>query len=137
MSKILIPSRGAEDWQRLLAEPEKHWRSGCSAKALAHCWEAAAGFPPSVHDLFADSRFDAAYSPQTSVDVPAMIHASISPLNTRIAQVIFLHRNGFIVLSWISVRPRSHRGRGRVLRSPCPCTDGRRIRLDAATADSW
>jgi hypothetical protein len=35
VSKILIPSRGAEDWQRLLAEPEKHWRSGYSAKALA------------------------------------------------------------------------------------------------------
>jgi hypothetical protein len=70
MSKILIPSRGAEDWQRLLAEPEKHWRSGYSAKALAHCWEAAAGFPPSVHALFTDSRFDALHGLEMLLGIP-------------------------------------------------------------------
>lgn len=43
-----IPTRGPEDWQQLLAEPEKHWKTGYSARALAHCWEAARGFPPEV-----------------------------------------------------------------------------------------
>ena len=38
LSKIYIPSTKPEDWQSLLAHPEKHWRKGYSAKALAYCW---------------------------------------------------------------------------------------------------
>jgi len=70
VSKILIPSGGAEDWQRLLAEPEKHWRSGYSAKALAHCWEAAAGFPPSVQAIFDGSRFEAFHGLEMLLGIP-------------------------------------------------------------------
>ncbi|MEK7768426.1 MAG: hypothetical protein AAB286_01755, partial [Pseudomonadota bacterium] len=39
---------GPNDWQRLLADPVKHWRTGYSARTLAYCWEAADGFPPEV-----------------------------------------------------------------------------------------
>jgi hypothetical protein len=70
VSKILIPSRGAEDWQRLLAEPAKHWRSGYSAKALAHCWEAADGFPPSVQAIFDGSRFEAFHGLELVLGIP-------------------------------------------------------------------
>lgn len=70
MSKILIPSGGAEDWQRLLAEPDKHWRSGYSAKALAHCWEAAAGFPPSVQAIFDGSRFEEFHGLEMLIGIP-------------------------------------------------------------------
>jgi len=52
MTHILVPANGVEDWQRLLAEPEKHWKSGYSAKALAHCWQGAADFPASVRNVF-------------------------------------------------------------------------------------
>jgi hypothetical protein len=45
---ILVPTRGAEDWQRLLADPIKHWKRGYSAMAAALCWEAAKGLPPEV-----------------------------------------------------------------------------------------
>ncbi len=45
MKLILRPTTGPEDWRSLLADPERHWRSGCSAHALAHCWEAAEGLP--------------------------------------------------------------------------------------------
>ena len=48
MGKILIPAVTPQDWQRLLAEPEKHWRSGYSAKTLAHCWQEADGFPSEI-----------------------------------------------------------------------------------------
>lgn len=48
MTQILVPSRGPTDWQALLAEPAKQWARGGSAKALAHCWEAARGFPAEV-----------------------------------------------------------------------------------------
>lgn len=57
MSRIFVPAAAAEDWKRLLAEPEKHWRTGYSAKALAHCWQSADGFPDEIRDLFANSSF--------------------------------------------------------------------------------
>ena len=39
MSRIYVPTEGPEDWKRLLAKPELHWKTGHSAKALAYCWE--------------------------------------------------------------------------------------------------
>ena len=50
MSRLFVRSRetsGAEDWKVGLEKPA-HWRTGRSAKALAHCWEQARGFPPEV-----------------------------------------------------------------------------------------
>jgi hypothetical protein len=46
--RILTFTTGPNDWQALLADPVKHWRSGYSARTLAHCWEAANGFPAEV-----------------------------------------------------------------------------------------
>ena len=40
-----VPTKETKSWQELLADPEKHWRSGFSAKTLAHCWEDNEGFP--------------------------------------------------------------------------------------------
>ncbi|MFQ5736776.1 MAG: hypothetical protein ACE5GY_07935 [Thermodesulfobacteriota bacterium] len=57
MNKIYIPSRGPEDWQQFLAEPEKQWKKGYSAKALAYCWEEADGFPVCVKRIFDESGF--------------------------------------------------------------------------------
>lgn len=48
MSRIYVPAQSAEDWKRLLADPELHWKSGRSARTLANCWQDADGFPPSV-----------------------------------------------------------------------------------------
>lgn len=48
MTKIFVPSTGPRDWQRLLADPKKHWVTARSAKTLAHCWESANGFPPEI-----------------------------------------------------------------------------------------
>lgn len=45
---ILAFTSGPADWQALLADPNKQWQSGYSAKTLACCWEAADGFPPEV-----------------------------------------------------------------------------------------
>jgi hypothetical protein len=45
---IYIPSRGVSDWRHLLADPNKHWVTGYSARTMAHCWEASNGFPPEV-----------------------------------------------------------------------------------------
>jgi hypothetical protein len=57
MKRIFIPSQNPEDWKRLLAEPDKQWRMGYSAWALACCWEAAGGrFPPEIHAVLRSSE---------------------------------------------------------------------------------
>jgi hypothetical protein len=48
MARILTFTAGPDDWQVLLADPKKHWKTGYSARTLAHCWEAVEGFPPEV-----------------------------------------------------------------------------------------
>jgi hypothetical protein len=48
MARILMFTSGPEDWQVLLADKTKHWKTGYSAKTLAHCWEAVEGFPPEI-----------------------------------------------------------------------------------------
>src|SRR5258708_38781126 len=52
MSKFHVPTSGPSSWQALLAEPEKQWRTGYSARTLAYSWEAAKGLPPEIGTLF-------------------------------------------------------------------------------------
>lgn len=51
MPKFFIPSTGPDSWRALLADPERHWAKGYSARTLAHCWEDAGGFPPEVSQV--------------------------------------------------------------------------------------
>ena len=55
MPRILAFTSGPRDWQQLLADPIKHWKTGYSARTLAHSWEAADGFPSEVTTAFAQS----------------------------------------------------------------------------------
>lgn len=55
MPRILSFTKGPDDWKALLADPEKHWKTGFSARALAHCWESCEGFPPEVDGALAAS----------------------------------------------------------------------------------
>lgn len=41
MSKVLVPSAGPGDWQRLLAKLERQGMCGCSACIPVHWWEVA------------------------------------------------------------------------------------------------
>src|SRR5438034_723792 len=43
MNKIYLPTVAPQDWQKLLADPEKQWRTGYSARTIAYAWEAAKG----------------------------------------------------------------------------------------------
>jgi len=52
MSRILIPANEPEDWKSLLAAPDKQWKTGYSARALAYCWQEADGFPKCVNNVF-------------------------------------------------------------------------------------
>lgn len=55
MGRILAFTSGPQDWKNLLADPDKQWKRGYSARTLAHCWEASDGFPPEVARPFAMS----------------------------------------------------------------------------------
>jgi hypothetical protein len=51
MTRIFVPSAGPGDSKGLLADPEKHWARGYSARSLAHCWEDTEGFPTEIYDV--------------------------------------------------------------------------------------
>ena len=54
-NKIFIPATKTEDWQQLLADPEKHWKMGFSARAMAHCWQEANGIPEDVQNVLSQA----------------------------------------------------------------------------------
>jgi hypothetical protein len=56
MSRIYIPTTSADQWAAILAEPTKHWRTGFSARTLAHSWQEAQDFPAEVKDALATSN---------------------------------------------------------------------------------
>jgi hypothetical protein len=58
VSRIYVPTQTAEDWKRLLADPELHWKVGRSARTLANCWQDADGFPESVATALRDADLD-------------------------------------------------------------------------------
>ena len=55
MARILHFSSGPDSWKAFLAKPT-HWKTGRSARTLAHCWESADGFPREVSSAFSSSR---------------------------------------------------------------------------------
>lgn len=52
MKNYFVPTVSTDDWRKLLADPEKHWRTGYSAKCLAESWQASPEFPKSVGKAF-------------------------------------------------------------------------------------
>jgi hypothetical protein len=72
-----------ENWKDLLADPEKHWRDGYSAKQLSYSWQKANGFPEKVQSIFKASRFKLFQKiiflmgfPEHKVDLPGGSRAS-------------------------------------------------------------
>jgi hypothetical protein len=70
LSKIYIPTTKPEDWQSLLADPEKHWRKGYSARSLAYCWQEADGFPACVKRAFRESNIDLFHKIEILLAIP-------------------------------------------------------------------
>ncbi len=80
MSKILVPSQGQDDWKRFLAQPDLHWKTGYSARTLAHSWEAAKTIPLEVAAVMSD----AFGQPDLLFAVPE--HKTLLPGGTRESQ---------------------------------------------------
>jgi len=57
MAQILVPTQSYEEWRRLLARPDRQWKSGFSAMTLARSWDEAHGFPPEVDAILRSSEF--------------------------------------------------------------------------------
>ncbi len=55
MTRIFVSATSPDDWQRYLKDPAKHWRTGYSARTLAHSWNGSNGWPPEIQHLFASS----------------------------------------------------------------------------------
>ena len=51
MSNIFIRTSEAEDWKKFLAEPEKQWKRGYSARAMAYCWTESDGLPKNINKV--------------------------------------------------------------------------------------
>ena len=62
MTNLYIPSKGPGSWKEFLADPDKQWKTGYSARSLAYCWEEAQGFPGSVDKVFKDSHLELFHS---------------------------------------------------------------------------
>lgn len=56
MNKIYVPTSSPEDWKKLLAHSEKHWKKGYSAMELAKCWENAKEWPDCINSIFKKSH---------------------------------------------------------------------------------
>src|SRR3990167_2625551 len=70
MAKFYVPTEGVGSWRKLLAEPDKHWREGFSARSLAYCWEEAQGFPASVKKVFNKSSYNLLHSIEFLIGIP-------------------------------------------------------------------
>lgn len=46
--KILVPTKSAESWKDLLADPTKHWKDEYSAKLTAYSWEKNDNIPKEI-----------------------------------------------------------------------------------------
>lgn len=73
--KRLEITRSADDWKQFLADPEKHWKEGRSAKMLANAWEEASpGLPWEMQAAFVDTPFaefePTLAIPEYEVDLP-------------------------------------------------------------------
>jgi len=59
MKRIFVSSTSPDAWKCLLADPEKQWRTGFSARSLAYCWESVDGFPQEIERLFTETNIPA------------------------------------------------------------------------------
>ena len=65
--QIFIPTDAPKDWQRFLADPEKQWRDGYSAKSTAVHWENSKGLPADIESILKTSGFN---SPELLLAIP-------------------------------------------------------------------
>lgn len=69
-SKIFVAASSPECWKAGLAQPEKQWKTGFSAKTLAYCWQRANDFPLSVRRVFEQSQEESLHGLEMLLAIP-------------------------------------------------------------------
>jgi hypothetical protein len=129
MNPVYVPATGIDDWQKLLAQPDKHWREGYSAMCIAKAWQHASGFPAPIAAVL-KTACEPLASLQPLLIIPE--HKVPLPGGQRESQndvwVLARHSNG---LASITVEGKVSESLGSTLdewrKSP---SDGKRERLD-------
>jgi hypothetical protein len=70
MPPIFVPAKTPDAWKQFLADPQKQWKVGYSARTMAHCWHDAEGLPSEIDALFATSPVIALQSVEPLLIVP-------------------------------------------------------------------
>ena len=70
MTQFYIPMESTDQWRRLLAEPDKHWKKGRSAMSLALSWTSAKGFPNAVRDAIRKADSAAVHPAEFAIGFP-------------------------------------------------------------------
>lgn len=84
MYQVYVPTKGVWDWQALLADPIKHWKTGRSARSLAYSWEATSSLPSEVQELFDKSQSTCFRNTEPLLAIPE--HKVALPGGTRDSQ---------------------------------------------------
>ena len=50
--RFFVPTQNTDSWKEFLADPEKQWKVGFSARTMAYSWEEAQDFPEEVLHIF-------------------------------------------------------------------------------------
>lgn len=67
MSNIYKPTKGPTDWKAFLADPDKQWKTGFSAKSMAYAWEESDGVPEEISRTIQDAFGE---SPEPLIIIP-------------------------------------------------------------------
>jgi hypothetical protein len=70
MPRFFAPADDPADWQRLLAEPDRQWKTGYSARSLAHSWTDARGFPKEIHAALENADIEALHDLEFLIGLP-------------------------------------------------------------------
>lgn len=66
--KIFVPTINEESWKCLLADPDKHWKDGYSAKQAAQSWEKCGNIPQEI--VTALNKSDYFKDPELIIAIP-------------------------------------------------------------------
>ena len=70
MPKFYAPADNAADWQKLLAKPDLHWKTGYSARSIAYSWTEAQGFPTEVKTVLESSEATSLHDLEFLIGIP-------------------------------------------------------------------
>ena len=70
MPRFFAPADAPADWKHLLAKPDLHWKTGHSARSLAHSWTEARGFPREVQAIFNQSEATCLHDMEFLIGIP-------------------------------------------------------------------